>query len=82
LWVLGEITVANCPKWHYDGFNDVDPHHRLSTGLMVYWISRMRILWHGSDDHIDTILAGDLALGRRIITGLWPAFIGPIQMAG
>jgi hypothetical protein len=42
----------------------------ISTGLMVYWISRMGILWHGSEDEIQAILEGDLLRGRRILSGL------------
>jgi hypothetical protein len=51
----------------------------ISTGLMVYWISRMGILWHGSEDEIQSILEGDLLRGRRILSGLWPVFIAPIH---
>ena len=51
----------------------------ISTGLMVYWISRMGILWHGSEDEIQAILEGDLLRGRRILSGLWPVFIAPIH---
>jgi hypothetical protein len=46
---------------------------------MVYWISRMGILWHGSEDEIQAILEGDLLRGRRILSGLWPVFIAPIH---
>jgi hypothetical protein len=51
----------------------------ISTGLMVYWTSRMRILWRGSEDEIKSILETDLLMGRRILSGLWPVSITPIH---
>lgn len=52
----------------------------ISTALMVYWISRLRILRRGSEDEVRTILEGDLLRGRKVLLGLWPLFIAPIQL--
>jgi hypothetical protein len=43
----------------------------ISTGLLVYWISRMGILRHGSEDEINETLEGDLLWGRKFLLWLW-----------
>jgi hypothetical protein len=40
-----------------------------SAGLLVYWISRVRILLHGSEAEIRETLKRDLMFGRRFV--LW-----------
>ena len=51
------------------------------TGLSAYWISRARILMHGSEDEIRRTLDGDLARGRKFLLRL-RLFVTPVQMAG
>jgi hypothetical protein len=53
-----------------------------STGLLFYWISRMRILWHGSKDEINAVLWDDLLRGRRFLLVLRSVFMPPNELAG
>ena len=46
------------------------------------WVSRMRLLWHGSDEEIKAILENDLLKGRRFVLGLRSIFMPTIQLAG
>ncbi len=40
------------------------------TGLMIYWISRTKVLFHDSEDEIWQTLDSDMAKGRRFLLGL------------
>ena len=40
------------------------------TGQLIYWISRTKLLLHGSEDQIWRTLESDLARGRRLLMGL------------
>ena len=53
----------------------------LSTGLLVYWMSRLRILRRGSEDEINTALDHDLLSCRRILLRFRSMFMLP-TMAG
>jgi hypothetical protein len=48
----------------------------VSTGLLIYWTSRIKTLLHGSDEEIRALLESDLSTGRRFLWELrslrWP----------
>jgi hypothetical protein len=54
----------------------------VSTGLLVYWVARTVLLFHGSDEAIDETLACDLWWGRRFMLGLRTMFVPPQQFVG
>jgi hypothetical protein len=72
-------STVHLPENGYDGLSMPAIIIFLSTGLLFYWISRLRILWRRSEDEIEAILNSDLLRGRRILSGLWPVFITPIH---
>lgn len=53
----------------------------ISTGLLVYWMSRLRVLRHGSEDEINQALDRDLLSCRRILLRFRSMFMLP-TMAG
>jgi hypothetical protein len=54
----------------------------ISTGLLIYWISRVRILQHGSEDEIHATLETDLLRVRRFVLGLRSVFMPTVLLAG
>ena len=51
------------------------------SGLLIYWMFRVRMLLRGSQDEIETILTNDLWTARRLILSLRALFQEPMQMA-
>jgi hypothetical protein len=54
----------------------------VSTGLLVYWVARTVLLFHGTDEAIDDALASDLWWGRRLMLGLRTMFVPQQQFVG
>lgn len=54
----------------------------VSTGLLVYWVGRTVLLFHGPDEAIDETLACDLLWGRKVLSGLRTMFVPPQQFVG
>lgn len=52
----------------------------ISTGLLVYWISRMRILWHGSEVEIHQTLGTDLLWFRTFMLRLGSVFMSTMHV--
>ena len=54
----------------------------VSPGLLVYWVARTVLLFHGTDEAIDEALACDLWWGYRVLSGLRTMFVPPQQLVG
>jgi hypothetical protein len=54
----------------------------ISAGLLVYWISRMRILWHCSQDKIYELLETDLVWCRTFWWRWRSVILPPISLRG
>ena len=54
----------------------------ISTGLLVYWASRLRILLHCSEAEIHETLESDLLSCRTFLLRLRSVFMPPIQWVG
>ena len=54
----------------------------VSTGLLVYWVARTVLLFHGPDEAIDETLTSDLWWGHRVLWGLRTMFVPPQQFVG
>jgi hypothetical protein len=67
---------------HYDGSTVPAIVIFISTGLLVYWVARMGILWHGSEVEIQQTLETDLLWFRTFLLRLRSVFMPTIQLAG
>ncbi|HLK65697.1 MAG TPA: hypothetical protein VKU19_19800 [Bryobacteraceae bacterium] len=54
----------------------------VSSGLLVYWLSRTLVLFRGSEVEIDNTLESDRWRLRRLITGLSSLFVPPNAFVG
>jgi len=54
----------------------------VSPGLLLYWVARTVLLFHGTDEAIDEALACDLWWGRRVLSGLRTMLVPPQQFVG
>ena len=54
----------------------------VSTGLLIYWVTRTLLLLNAPEDQIAEVLDGDLWWGRRLLMALRALFFFPNQFAG
>jgi len=54
----------------------------VSTGALVYWLSRTMMLLRCSEDEITEALTGDLWRARRFLLALRSIFMPPNQSSG
>ena len=60
----------------------MSPFIFVCSGILVYWVARMALLFDGSDDVIAATLERDLWWGRRLLLGLRSTIEPPQQFVG